>query len=117
MALINKTNFMMSVPIVLADGTRDSVNIQPNRRVDLPEGATLDPRRARDLSHQIMDTDAAKNAQAVQAATAHALPKPGSAPAPTSSSPSGGASGVRATVTVGNNPVETDKPSSQPKSN
>lgn len=115
MALINKTNFMMSVPIVLADGTRDSVNIQPNRRVDLPEGAMLDPRRARDLSHQIMDTDAAKNAQAIQAATAHALPKPvSSAPAPSSG---GGASGVRATVTVGNNPVETDKPASQPKSN
>ena len=107
MALINKTNFMLSVPIVLADGTRDSVNIQPNRRVNLPAGAVLDPRRARDFSTQITDTDAAKNAHAVQAATSHAMPKPGTtAAAPASPS------GVRATVTVGANPVETD---TQPK--
>lgn len=108
MALINKTNFMLSVPIVLADGTRDSVNIQPNRRVNLPEGAILDPRRARDFSTQITDTDAAKNAHAVQAATSHAMPKPGTVVANASASPSG----VRATVTVGANPVETD---TQPK--
>ena len=109
MALINKTNFMLSVPIVLADGTRDSVNIQPNRRVNLPEGAILDPRRARDFSTQITDTDAAKNAHAVQAATSHAMPKPGTTAAtPAPASPSG----VRATVTVGANPVETD---TQPK--
>lgn len=108
MALINKTNFMLSVPIVLADGTRDSVNIQPNRRVNLPEGAILDPRRARDFSTQITDTDAAKNAHAVQAATSHAMPKPGTtaaAAAPASPSPS---SGVRATVTVGTTSVDTD---------
>lgn len=110
MALINKTNFMLSVPIVLADGTRDSVNIQPNRRVTLPDGAVLDPRRARDFSTQITDTDAAKNAHAVQAATSHAMPKPGAtAAAAAAPSPS---SGVRATVTVGANPVETD---TQPK--
>lgn len=109
MALINKTNFMLSVPIVLADGTRDSVNIQPNRRVNLPAGAVLDPRRARDFSTQITDTDAAKNAHAVQAATSHAMPKPGAtAAAAAPASPSG----VRATVTVGANPVETD---TQPK--
>ena len=106
MALINKTNFMLSVPIVLADGTRDSVNIQPNRRVTLPDGAILDPRRARDFRTQITDTDAAKNAHAVQAATSHAMPKPGTTAAPASPS------GVRATVTVGANPVETD---TQPK--
>ena len=109
MALINKTNFMLSVPIVLADGTRDSVNIQPNRRVNLPEGAILDPRRARDFSTQITDTDAAKNAHAVQAATSHAMPKPG---APAAAAASASPSGVRATVTVGANPVETD---TQPK--
>ncbi len=108
MALINKTNFMLSVPIVLADGTRDSVNIQPNRRVTLPDGAVLDPRRARDFSTQITDTDAAKNAHAVQAATSHAMPKPGTVVANAPASPSG----VRATVTVGANPVETD---TQPK--
>jgi hypothetical protein len=115
MALINKTNFMLSVPIVLADGTRDSVNIQPNRRVNLPEGAILDPRRARDFSTQITDTDAAKNAHAVQAATSHAMPKPGttasSAAAAPAATPSP-SSGVRATVTVGTTSVETD---AQPK--
>lgn len=110
MALINKTNFMLSVPIVLADGTRDSVNIQPNRRVNLPEGAILDPRRARDFSTQITDTDAAKNAHAVQAATSHAMPKPGATAS--SSAAAATPSGVRATVTVGANPVETD---TQPK--
>lgn len=110
MALINKTNFMLSVPIVLADGTRDSVNIQPNRRVTLPDGAVLDPRRARDFSTQITDTDAAKNAHAVQAATSHAMPKPGATAAAAAAPAS--PSGVRATVTVGANPVETD---TQPK--
>lgn len=109
MALINKTNFMLSVPIVLADGTRDSVNIQPNRRVNLPDGAVLDPRRARDFSTQITDTDAAKNAHAVQAATSHAMPKPG---ATASSAAPASPSGVRATVTVGATSVDTD---AQPK--
>jgi hypothetical protein len=109
MALINKTNFMLSVPIVLADGTRDSVNIQPNRRVTLPDGAILDPRRARDFSTQITDTDAAKNAHAVQAATSHAMPKPGTA---TESKSSATPNGVRATVTVGTTSVDTD---AQPK--
>ncbi len=112
MALINKTNFMLSVPIVLADGTRDSVNIQPNRRVNLPEGAILDPRRARDFSTQITDTDAAKNAHAVQAATSHAMPKPGGTTAATPSATSASPSGVRATVTVGTTSVDTD---AQPK--
>lgn len=110
MALINKTNFMLSVPIVLADGTRDSVNIQPNRRVNLPDGAVLDPRRARDFSTQITDTDAAKNAHAVQAATSHAMPKPGTTAA--AAAPAASPSGVRATVTVGTTSVETD---TQPK--
>lgn len=41
--LINKTPVSQVVKIVLADGTPDSINLQPRSRALPPEGATIDP--------------------------------------------------------------------------
>jgi hypothetical protein len=45
MKLINRTKVLQTVEIVLANGTPDSVNLQPLSRADLPRGATVNPKK------------------------------------------------------------------------
>lgn len=46
MQVINRTKEQTTLEIVLANGARDSINIQPQSRVTLPQGATLNPDKA-----------------------------------------------------------------------
>jgi len=46
MKVINRTKDFLTVPLILANGTKDSINIQPMGRVTLPEGAEVDPSKA-----------------------------------------------------------------------
>lgn len=75
MPIINKTNIQHIVPIILADGQKDSVNLQPGGRLNLPAGAILDPTKARQFADALLDTDAASNAQAVANAAAVGIAK------------------------------------------
>lgn len=52
--LVNKTKQPQTIKIVLADGTKDSVNVYS--RVNLPPGAYVDPLYAASYSAIITDT-------------------------------------------------------------
>jgi hypothetical protein len=41
--IINKTSHQQTIKIILANGKKDSINLQPNGRSDLEEGAKIDP--------------------------------------------------------------------------
>lgn len=43
MIVLNKTNFSMSVEIVKADNSKDSVFLMAKGKVTLPDGASLEP--------------------------------------------------------------------------
>ena len=49
MQIINSLKPARTIPIVLADGTSDTVNLQGRGRITLPEGAKLDPRQEKSL--------------------------------------------------------------------
>lgn len=43
MKVINRTKDLLTLEIVLANGKKDSVNIQPLGRADLPPGSMINP--------------------------------------------------------------------------
>lgn len=45
MLLINKTEQLATVEIILANGSKDSVNVQPRSRVSLPPGSVPNPKK------------------------------------------------------------------------
>lgn len=48
MQIINRTKEAITLEIVLANGTVDSINIQPQGRIKaLPEGAVINPKKRR----------------------------------------------------------------------
>lgn len=47
MKIINPTQDFKTIDIVLANGERDSVNLQPQSRASLPVGAVIAPEKAR----------------------------------------------------------------------
>lgn len=56
--LINKTQMLQIVKIITKEGKRDSVNLQPNGRLHLPAGATIDPRMYASYSKTISGIEA-----------------------------------------------------------
>lgn len=75
MPIINKTSIQHTVPIILANGQKDSVNLQPGGRLTLPAGAILDPTKARQFADTLLDTDAAANAHAIAKAASIGVAK------------------------------------------
>lgn len=47
MKIINPTQDFKTIDVVLANGQRDSVNLQPGGRASLPEGSVVCPDKAR----------------------------------------------------------------------
>jgi hypothetical protein len=43
MKLINTTSEFATIKIVLANGVKDSINLQPRGRASLPPGSVMDP--------------------------------------------------------------------------
>lgn len=75
MPIINKTSIQHTVPIILANGQKDSVNLQPGGRLTLPAGAILDPTKARQFADTLLDTDAAASAHAIAKAASIGVAK------------------------------------------
>lgn len=54
MSLINTLTVGITLNVVDADGKKDSVNIQPKGRIDLPAGYSVDPQYAREYQTYVM---------------------------------------------------------------
>lgn len=55
--LINKMNVSQTIKIVNAKGVKDSVNLQPNGRIEIPTGWSVDPNHAASYMSSVKDTD------------------------------------------------------------
>lgn len=53
MEIISRIKESRAIPIVLADGTPDSVNLQGRGRLTLPAGAKLDPRQEKEIKSYV----------------------------------------------------------------
>lgn len=62
MEIISKVKESRVIPIVLADGTQDTVNLQGRSRIDLPPGARLDPNREKEVRSYVTVSGEAGNA-------------------------------------------------------
>jgi len=56
MPLINSLTVGVTLKIILADGTKDSINIQPKGKVSLPAGAVVDPAYVAEYNQYIVNT-------------------------------------------------------------
>jgi hypothetical protein len=61
---INKLKTLKVIRIINADGTKDSVNLQPGGRIDLAAGAKLDPAYAKEYKQYLTDTTGDLNRKA-----------------------------------------------------
>ena len=58
MKIRNRTNDTLEIPVVLVDGTLDSINLQPKSRLTLRDGSAIDPKHVLRLQSKIAVEDA-----------------------------------------------------------